>query len=129
MPCQDTLNMGDMPNGYEKHLNQIAFFLEEILLNKPLPDNFKRGEHKDVYGKKVDADYMTSKLCKLCARVDVTVYSSELQAWWKEHNVVDEARVAKEAAIEREVLEDIAEMKQQALSKLSTTERSLLGLS
>lgn len=128
MPC----NSDHMkPTQREKELTKVFQLLDELTgKGKPDPQQFGRGYDERVYCKNVgkeEANAIIASLCSLLQTIPFDVlqrdYSLEMQTWWRDHKLHDEQRLRSEL----EAIKDEQE-KQKALSKLTSHERSLLGL-
>jgi hypothetical protein len=125
MPCNgDYLN----PSGLEQQAAQCACLLDE-LNNKTFTRSDWDGYHPATYNKIISRESLDSLVRDLCSRLQslprpITDYSLELQTWWRDHQVADEARRAGE-----QLAEQRAAVRRQALAKLTPIERHALGLS
>jgi len=76
------------------------------------------------YKKKIDE--LTEMLCNLCRSLetcDLPIVPKSVETWWKYHKKADERRKASER-----MAEEIKNLKEKALSKLSQKEKEALGL-
>lgn len=84
------------------------------------------GYHPRAYCK-ANKDLLDELVRELCSRLQslpaIDYYSYEMQAWWRDHQKADAARIARERLAEQQ-----AELRRQALAKLSLLERDALGL-
>lgn len=122
MPCS-----GDYmePTAREIELSKVYYLLGE-LKGQPIPPKYDQGYHPDVYNKGLgqsSLDSKTEELCSLLQNTNVKNYSLEMQIWWRDHQAQDTRRIKEN--MDRIIKE---EDKKIALSKLSSYERSLLGL-
>ena len=85
------------------------------------------GYHPRAYCKANKA-LLDELVCELCGRLQslpsIDHYSLEMRTWWRDHQAADAARIARERLAEQQ-----AELRRQALAKLSPLERKALGLS
>ena len=111
------------PNAAEKAAGKIELLLEEVKIGSPVNPDAYRVAHK--YNVSQDElDQMTADLCSELQGIgDVSVYSLELQVWWRDHQAADARRVKDEI----QAHQDEADRK-AAIAKLSPHERSLLKL-
>jgi hypothetical protein len=94
MPCNsDYLD----PTQTEVEASKVAALLQEIKTGE-LPVWFGNGHHPSVYNKatKDDLDRMVQELCHKLSKEDVSLFSLEMQMWWREHKRADLRRVLKE---------------------------------
>jgi len=119
MPCNsDYMN----PSSKEIQLSQTACLLDE-LEGKPLNRHHWSGYHPLVYDQNINGDELVSTLCQKLQMLDVTKLSLEMQIWWRDHQIADKERLEKELQYA-----EATQQKQQALAKLTSYERKLLGL-
>lgn len=127
MPCDSNYME---PNCREKELSKILYLLDELNgKGRPNPQQFGTGYDRRVYccwSRKKD-DKLVADLCSRLQGIPSNVlakdYSLEMQTWWRDHKSADKKRLRSELkAIKDE------QAKQKALLKLTSHERSLLGL-
>jgi hypothetical protein len=88
-----------------------------------------RTDDYDTYGElKKEADKIADLLCTLCYDIETLnmvgyKFPKKVKVWWDDHKVADEKRRKLE-----EESRKVAEIKQEALAKLSIEERKALGL-
>lgn len=79
-----------------------------------------------VYNKGIEQKQLDEWVRELCSKLkkvkDISVYSLELQVWWRDHQAADRERMAEER--KRRSLD---RTKKRALAKLTTKERKALG--
>ena len=81
-----------------------------------------------------DNDKIVSRACDLMKGSEVSTLPLEVQMWWRDHQILDRARMQEEAAAKARETEKVqqkvkdAKAKLAALSKLSSAERALLGV-
>ena len=83
-----------------------------------------RGFTREAFGSvnpHADSEELTRDLCKWARTADVSRYSLELQIWWRDHQRWDRAREADDRAAKQS-----ADLRQQALAKLTPAERRAL---
>lgn len=124
MPCNSDYME---PSSGERHLSEVHCFLDELRTGNLNRDHL-RGWHPLAYGRysKQTLDTATSRLCSLLKRkgqMDLAQHSLELQLWWRDHQAADKAREKQEREQKAQ-----AEIKKQALKKLTPTERKALGV-
>lgn len=93
MPCNsDYLSASE----YEIELSRVACLLDEIAGKKKLDRSHWRGYHPRVYNKpfsrgdRGEGDVMVAELCAfLRSAPDITIYSLEMQIWWRDHKKAD----------------------------------------
>ena len=122
MPCNSD-HMAAQP--LEVAGSKVMSLLDE-LSGKPINRSYWNGYHPMVYCKdfdKRDLDTLVRELCDRLKQVDVTDYSLEMQMWWRDHKLADEARERLEKQEQRE-----AEERKKALNKLTKREKVLLGV-
>lgn len=85
------------PNEREVEASKVLALLEEIKTGE-LPTWFGNGAHHLVYKKTSQEmlDEHTAELCKLLSKEDVTIFSLEMQMWYREHKKADSRREAQE---------------------------------
>jgi hypothetical protein len=121
MPCNSDYMEA---NGYEQAISRVACLLDE-LDGKPFNKDHWRGYHPAVYNRsnKSDGDGMVRTLCSRLQALDVTKQSLEMQMWWRDHQEADRSRLEAEA-----VRKKIKAAREEAISKLTPSERKVLGL-
>jgi hypothetical protein len=81
---------------------------------------------------KEEIDKLSSLLCSLCDSIESANLSPELVSflmpkkvisWWRNHKYVDESRKASERK-----LQELSQLRENALAKLSKKEKTALGL-
>lgn len=122
MPCQS----GHMEaNILEIRLSKVYCLLEEIG-GKPIDKCNWTGYHPKAYGKasKEMLDSVTQTLCAMLKYdVDASMFSLEMQTWWRDHQEEDRKREEWEKGeMERE------EIRAGAIAKLTNEEMIALGL-
>lgn len=130
MPC----NSDHMaPTGKERAMQDSAIYQARVLkrLGRTVPAWLKR-EAKNIYAK--DERNVTG-LCAVLKEIgkegrEKLLYSDahdaemrDVAAWWEEHEKADKAREAREKKARRD-----QKAKQEALSKLSPSDKKALGL-
>lgn len=128
MPCDSSYME---PNSREKELTKVFQLLDELDgKGRPNPAEFERGFHGRVYCQSISKDEEDRVVADLCSQLQVIPtdtlvkdYSLEMQLWWRDHKIHDEQRIRSEL----KTIKD-EQAKQEALSKLTSHERSLLGL-
>jgi len=82
----------------------------------------------------IDNDNIVAWACALVKGRDVSLDPLEVQMWWRDHQIMDQARLKAEAAAkaakvraEKEKVRQ-AKLKLEVLKKLSSSERALLGV-
>jgi len=126
MPCKSDHMAA---NALEIKVSRLLMMLDEVLRDiKVAPTSSGWfGYHPDVYTKPVrhsDADKYTRELCAALTEVpDVTIFTLEVQTWWRGHQALD-ARRARELNEEQLKAAKISE----ARAKLTSEELVLLGL-
>lgn len=122
MPCNsDYLN----PTSLEKNLSVVYGLLDEFKTGK-LPEDFGSGYDQRIYNKGLGKRHLDDKVIELCSLlkcVDVSLFSLEMQIWWRDHQMADEEREDRER---REAL--AREIKERALAKLTEEEKAILGI-
>lgn len=124
MPCNcDHLGA----NGLEKEISRVQCLLDELDTGVEVDSSSGAwdGYHTKVYNKidKSLGDKLTEELCTRLQSVDVTKYSFEMQAWWRDHLRADKLRIQKELNHQKD-----EEAKKAAIAKLTKHERKLLNL-
>lgn len=123
MPCNaDYMN----PTQMEKEMSVVACLLDEIKGVQPMP-TWWDGYHPSVYCKHLDkqsCDDLVSRLCSYLTSVgDITVYSLEMQIWWRDHQKADQKRLEEEYLNAK-----IEDDRKQLLERLTPYEKKLLGI-
>lgn len=123
MPCNsDHMNANDR----EINLSVVYGLLDELKTGK-LPENFGTGYDKRVYCKGLSKEHLDKKTEELCSKLqkvkNIKGYSLELQVWWRDHQAADKERLEQELKQHK-----TEEARKSALSKLTISERKLLGL-
>lgn len=115
-------------NNLEIELSRVLMLTEELdtglLVDSRSSDwsGYKSGVYNGGDLKK-RADEATANLCSRLQKTDVSKCSPEMQIWWRDHQAADRAREAAEKAeAEQQAI------RAAALAKLSSAERSALGL-
>ena len=72
--------------------------LHDELDGKPFNREHWSGYHPLAYSTHYDLDKGVAHLCARLKAIDVTQYSLEMQMWWRDHQIADRARIAKEEA-------------------------------
>lgn len=101
MPCNsDYLD----PTKWEVEASKVLALLEEVKTGD-LPEWFGRGTHHLVYNKisKEKLDEWTAELCKLLSKEDVSLFSLEMQMWYREHKKADAKRDMNQKRISSEI--------------------------
>lgn len=128
MPCDSSYMH---PHAHEIEMSHVFALLDEAegrtpMGLKPDPGHWD-GYHPKAYSKyltRAERDAAVSALCAIL-QVDPNVsrYSLEMQAWWRDHQEHDRQRLmVEQAALERQ------SEREAALAKLTPYERMLLGL-
>lgn len=127
MPCDSSYME---PDPRESESARVRGFLREIGLPPKSPDLDAGGnsypsyvKQDSIYGNYQTLTEDTAALCEWCSAHDVSKQSLELQIWWRDHQRAD---LQREKA--READEHLAELKRQAILKLTPDERRALGL-
>lgn len=127
MPCNsDHMRASDR----ERSMSRVFALLDELegrweQGHKPSPSAWD-GYHKRAYNAhsvKAEDDQAVAYLCGLLQASDVSQYSLEMQAWWRDHQEEDRERIRSEMRRQTTVAEKAA-----AVAKLTPYERRLLGL-
>lgn len=123
MPCNaDYMN----PTQMEKEMSVVSCLIDELNGVEPKP-TWWNGYHPDVYCKRLDkqfCDNLVSRLCSYLKSVgDITVYSLEMQIWWRDHQKADQKRLEEEYLNAK-----IEDDRRQLLERLTPYEKELLGI-
>jgi hypothetical protein len=107
------------PNQTEINLAKVEALHHELLTGK-LPKWYGDGGHASIYNSATD-ERLNRSVYNLCAKLqavpDITIYSLEMQMWWRDHQEADKNRLIDETLARK-----------NALAKLSDYEKQLLGL-
>lgn len=114
MPCRSEYMEA---NAQEKESAKVLNFLAEVGVYGQVPANML------YYGDIKNLSSDTAKLCDWCKHNDVSKQSLELQIWWRDHQLADKLRAEREQERVHE-----AEIRLQALAKLTAEERKVLGI-
>lgn len=117
--------------GYDAvRISRILCLIDEVGGKQTIDPGHWAGYHPGVSKlreQEIDLDdtaaELVPKLCETLQGLDTTKYSLELQMWWRDHRMADEARVSREIAKAKSDRERVV-----ALAKLTPYERKLLGL-
>ncbi len=125
MPC-DSSYMDSTER--EKALTKVVLLLDELdSKGAPSPREFNAGYDSRVYTNQPSKETADAWVRELCTRLqeveDVTIFSLELQVWWRDHQRADKARLAAELEEQQSTAD-----RQVAIAKLSPYERQLLGI-
>jgi hypothetical protein len=118
------------PSPNEKEMSKVAYLIDELNEVGQPGEGYDRGYHPAVYNKglgKAQQDGLVQELCSMLQKCEadgkISSMSLELQMWWRDHKAADKARIEFELRRFKE-----GKDKAEALAKLSSYERKLLGL-
>lgn len=103
------------PSAREKESIRVIKLLMEL--------NLPTGPYDPQYGAVFQLDHHTRMLCDWCKKNDPKEQSLELQIWWRDHQIADQKREARDAEALR-----VKILRSQALAKLTEEERLALSL-
>src|SRR5688500_1174854 len=113
------------PHSEEIEATKIVALLDELDgKGQPNPKTYNSGLDKRVYNNANNnlLDSLTQQLCsRLQLEKDISVYSLELQIWWRDHQAADKKRVEEELRINQRTKD-----KADVLKKLTPYDRSFL---
>lgn len=119
------------PTDSEKELAKVFAFLDELDTGKLKKNHAYAGYDFRAYNKatKERLDEKTAELCSKIKELEelnpkaISIYSLELQIWWRDHQEFDRKRLEEEYSNA-----ELNKLKEVALSKLTSFEKKLLGL-
>ncbi len=119
------------PTELEVKLAKVFAFLDELETGKLKKNAAYSGYDERVYGKSTHKilDQKTAELCSKIKELEnissgtISIYSLELQIWWRDHQEFDRKRLEEESSNA-----ELNKLKEVALSKLTSFEKKLLGL-
>ena len=133
MPCDCRYMDDGGPSALELSLSRIACLLDEVKHGIPVNREWwENGDHPrlremhlrfDFLGMEKALDEWGSELCALVRERGAGGYSLELQIWWRDHQIEDAKREAREEEERQRAME-----REAALAKLTDREKALLGL-
>ena len=124
MPCKsDHME----PNQREVEYSRVLALLAELDGNGEPSTSAWRGYHPQAYCKRILQSQLDNATARLCQRLqntkDVSVYSLELQKWWRDHQRADAERAKKTKQKKRD-----ARLRKSAMAKLTNAEKRALNL-
>lgn len=96
MPCNSDYMEA---NPSEVVASQLLCIYGEVILGMPFTKNEWNGYHRlaSNFTSKKTRDALTTFLCEMFQKEDVSKYSLETQMWWRDHQEADRKRKAAEA--------------------------------
>lgn len=134
MGCSNWVPSDFVPSDNRIHVSQAACVVDYLVDGKPFIKSEWAGHHPRVGTDVVDNDNIVAEACGLLTHQYEVALPLEVQMWWLDHQIMDQARLkeeaeakAKEHAKARREAKD-AKLKIVALKKLTPSERALLGV-
>ena len=134
MACSNWVSPDTTPSDSRIHASQAACVIDYLQTGKRFKPSEWAGHHPRAGSDTVDNDNIVAEACALLKYDDVSMLPLEVQMWWRDHQILDRARLKEEAAAKaretdkaQQKVKD-AQAKLAALAKLSSSERALLGV-
>ena len=113
------------PNEREIEASKLYCIIDD-LGGKQFSSSSWSGNHPKAYGKSITQeklDKLTAKICSRLSNANVTVYSLELQLWWRDHQAADKIHLEEDKEEKR-----LAKRRLAAVKRLTVKQREALGL-
>lgn len=134
MGCSNWVYPDTTPSDNQIHVSQAACVIDYLEDGTPFNKREWAGHHPRVGSDSIDNDNIVAWACALVKGRDVALDPLEVQMWWRDHQIMDQARLKAEAEAkaakvraEKEKVRQ-AKLKLEVLKKLSSSERALLGV-